>query len=154
MTQMYPAQRVDRVVGKTMLSLGLRPKRSETLADMEASFLAFKRAMYPPYQHAAHQAYLDKFLVQVARYVETDGREGIGRLIIMMPPRHGKTINVSKLFPAWFEGRNPDRRLINTSYSAKLANRNSRAVRNYIRDKRFGKFFPNIKLSRDTASLA
>lgn len=151
---MYPAQMIDRLVGNTLRDVGLRPMRRETAADMVASYLAFKKAMYPPYQHVLHQAFLDRYLIEVARYVETGGQEGIGRLIVEMPPRHGKTINISKLFPAWFEGRNPDRRLINTSYSAKLANRNSRAVRNYIRDKRYGRFFPTIKLSRDTASLA
>jgi len=151
---MYPAQMIDRLVGNTLRDVGLRPMRRETAADMVASYLAFKKAMYPPYQHVSHQAFLDRYLIEVARYVETGGQEGIGRLIVEMPPRHGKTINISKLFPAWFEGRNPDRRLINTSYSAKLANRNSRAVRNYIRDKRYGRFFPTIKLSRDTASLA
>jgi len=46
-------------------------------------------------------------------------------LLISLPPRHGKTLLISKHLPAWYLGRNPDKRIILTSYSAELSDENS-----------------------------
>ncbi len=43
------------------------------------------------------------------------------RLIVMMPPRHGKSQFISQYFPAWFLMRNPHKRIILTSYEADFA---------------------------------
>ncbi len=43
------------------------------------------------------------------------------RLIVTMPPRHGKSELISKYFPAWYLGRFPDRQVIMTSYEAGFA---------------------------------
>lgn len=116
------------------------------------SLTNFSRSMYSPYVHTPFQALVDEKLAAVARYVESGGKEGIGRLMIFMPPRSGKSLKTSKLFPAWFIGRNPDKRLIMASYGGKLAARNSRTVRNLIKSKRYTEFFPGVRLSDDTAS--
>lgn len=96
------------------------------------NFTAFKRHIYKRYQHPVHLDALDTALMDVARYVETGGREGAYALIAEMPPRHGKTLTVSRYFPAWFLGRNPDCRVMLTSYGATLAHKNSRAARGII----------------------
>lgn len=54
------------------------------------------------------------------------------RLIIEVPPRHGKSLLSSKYFPAWFLGRNPDRRVILASYGADLASDFGRAARDVL----------------------
>ena len=46
--------------------------------------------------------------------------------MITMPPRHGKSELASVHFPAWYLGRNPDRRVIACSHTASLAYRFSR----------------------------
>lgn len=43
------------------------------------------------------------------------------RLIINMPPRHGKSEFISKYFPAWYLGTFPDKRLILCSYGQQFA---------------------------------
>src|SRR5262249_15606231 len=43
------------------------------------------------------------------------------RLIINVPPRHGKSQLTSKIFPSWFVGRDPYRSVIVASYNEKLA---------------------------------
>lgn len=118
------------------------------------SFSQFKRRVYSAYVETAYQRALDEKLEQVARYVASEGREGIGRLMIFMPPRHSKTLNVSKLFPAWFIGGNPDKRMITASYGATLATRNSRTVRNLIRSKPYREIFPGIELAHDSSSAS
>lgn len=45
----------------------------------------------------------------------------IKRLMVMMPPRHGKSEMCSHYFPAWFLGRFPDMRVILSSYEADFA---------------------------------
>lgn len=96
---------------------------------------------------------LDHALSQVAEYVESNGERGIGRLVIEMPPRHGKTLTTSRLFPAWFLGRNPNKRVMLVSYGATLANKNSRVARNYIRSSTYQRLFPGIELAQDSAAV-
>ena len=43
------------------------------------------------------------------------------RLIVNMPPRHGKSEFVSKYFPAWYLGRYPEKKVILASYEASFA---------------------------------
>lgn len=113
---------------------------------------AFKQQFWPHYQHCAHQALLDSHLERVARYIKTGGEQGIGRLMVFMPPRHGKTLTVSRLFPAWILGMMPDLSIIMSSYAQRLATRNSKFVRNAIESARYDDFFPGITLSDDTAA--
>lgn len=61
-----------------------------------------------------HLDVLDKALKDVS-----EGR--IKRLIVTMPPRHGKSERVSKKFPAWHLGRNPQDEMIISSYSVDLS---------------------------------
>src|SRR3972149_6711257 len=70
--------------------------------------VAFSEYVAPWYRAAAHHRLLGEFLEQVEIYIRTGGRTGIGRLLIFEPPRHGKTEQASKHFPAWVIGRNPD----------------------------------------------
>lgn len=84
--------------------------------------------------------------------METGGAEGIGRLIVEMPPRHGKSLTVSRLYPAWHMGQNPEHRFMQVSYGADLASKHSRYVRNLIRTMQYREVFPAIGLAPDSAA--
>lgn len=56
------------------------------------------------------------------------------RVIVTMPPRHGKSERVSKKFPAWHVGRNPGDEIILASYSIDLSRSFSRIARDTLRD--------------------
>lgn len=118
----------------------------------QIGFTDFKRAVYREYQHARHLEALDTALTAVSRYTTT--REGINRLIVEMPPRHGKTVTTSRLFPAWHIGNHPDHRIILVSYSADLAHANSRAVRTLVDSLAFRSLFPGITLNRISRSVS
>lgn len=75
------------------------------------------------------------------------------RIITNMPPRHGKTLLGSKIFAAWCLGRNPDRPIIVSSYSASMAYAISRAVRSYVRSDRFQSVFPGVELAEDSQAI-
>ena len=53
-------------------------------------------------------------------------------MIVTMPPRHGKSERVSKKFPAWHIGRNPDDEIILASYSIDLSRDFSRIARDTL----------------------
>jgi len=74
------------------------------------------------------------------------------RLMLFMPPRHGKSELASTQFPAWFLGRNPTREIISSSYSASLATSFSRKVRELLRTPKYASVFKDTKLSKDTQS--
>jgi hypothetical protein len=74
-----------------------------------AKFLYFCKYTDPKFEDAAHMTLVANKLEQVARYLQTGGKEGIGRLMILMPPRHGKSEMASRKFFAWLMGANePD----------------------------------------------
>lgn len=54
------------------------------------------------------------------------------RLMLLMPPRHGKSEIASKTFPAWHLGRNPDHEIIQCSYNVGLAMGFSRKVQQLL----------------------
>lgn len=68
----------------------------------------------------------------------------IKRLIINMPPRHGKSELTSKYFPAWYLGKKPDQRIILTSYEANFAAQWGRKTKELIAE--YGGLF-NIELN-------
>lgn len=124
-------------------------------------FLDFSCYVAPWYEPAAHHRLVAKELEQVARYIETKGKEGTGRLMIFLPPREGKTEQVSRLFPSWVLGKLPNSRIILTSYGADLAMDNSRAARAYVTGDRYAAIFGRmsvkdqpVELSEDTRSKA
>jgi predicted phage terminase large subunit-like protein len=72
------------------------------------------------------------------------------RLIINMPPRHTKSEFASYLLPAWFLGRYPDKKIIQTAHTAELAVGFGRKVRNLVNSKDFKRIFPNVSLQADS----
>lgn len=120
----------------------------------------FAEYIAPWYAAAAHHRLVAELLEQVETYVRTKGQTGIGRLMVFMPPRHGKTEMVSRLFPAWLLGKQPDARIILTSYNADLASKNSRAARDYVLNERYRPVFGSlgsvdepVRLSEDSRSV-
>lgn len=75
----------------------------------------------------------------------------IKRLIVNMPPRHGKSEVISKGFPAWYLGRHPDDEIMLTCYGAELAEDFSRINREKLRE--FGKDIFGITISRESSAV-
>ena len=69
------------------------------------------------------------------------------RLIICMPPRSGKSQIVSRAFPAYALGRDPNLNIIATSYSSDLTSSFNRDIQRIIEDDRYSEIFPDTTLS-------
>lgn len=64
------------------------------------------------------------------------------RLMILMPPRHGKSEIASRNFPPWHLGQYPDHEFIACSYNVSLAMDFSRKVKGIMTDPRYSAVFP------------
>jgi predicted phage terminase large subunit-like protein len=82
--------------------------------------------------------------------LEAIERGDVDRLMIFMPPRHGKSELASRRFPAWYLGKNPARQIISASYNSDLSTDFGREVRNLMASADFGDVFPDTRLRIDS----
>lgn len=83
-------------------------------------------------------------------HLEAVERGEIDRLMVFMPPRHGKSEKTSKRFPSWYLGRNPGHHIIAASYNSDLATDFGREVRNIMASPDFREVFPEVELRQDS----
>jgi hypothetical protein len=74
----------------------------------------------------------------------------IDRVMLLVPPQHGKSTVVSKRFPAYMLGRDPTLDVIQVSASAELAAGFGREVRNCVASPEHQRIFPGTVLSEDS----
>tara|TARA_R100000329_G_scaffold36951_3_gene34827 strand:+ start:298 stop:1809 length:1512 start_codon:yes stop_codon:yes gene_type:complete len=118
----------------------------EEAKDKEQSkddFLTFVKRMWPAFISGRHHKTMANAFERVA-----SGE--LKRLIINMPPRHTKSEFASYLFPAWFLGKYPEKKIIQTAHTAELAVGFGRKVRNLINQEDFQNVFSGISLSADS----
>lgn len=101
--------------------------------------------MWSDYIPAAHHRLIASALEKVE-----SGK--LNRLMIFMPPRHGKSLLCSEFFPSWYFGRNPERQIIFATYAQTLADDFGRRVRNWLRDDMYRSVFPGTLLATDSAA--
>lgn len=75
------------------------------------------------------------------------------RLIVAVPPRHGKSNAASIKFPEWVLGHHPDWPIILASYAQDLPNRFSRSVRDMVNSAEYQAIFPDTKLRHDAKGV-
>lgn len=109
---------------------------------------AFAKATNPQFNVQAMH------IKKIAKALEDVEQGKIKRLMIFLPPRHGKTTLASEMFPAWFLGRNPDKSIIFTTYSQEFANNIGRKVRNIVASNEYKNIFPSTILSDDSSAAS
>lgn len=113
---------------------------------------AKERACYQAYCERVHRgrwkaARHHKLVCEKLEAVE---RGEIDRLMIFMPPRHGKSQSITETFPSWYLGRNPDKSVIEVSYGAHFAEKFGRLNRQKVEE--YGEKIFGIHVSSDQAS--
>ena len=115
------------------------------------NFLYFVQAVWPDFicrkakereQWGHHQHIADE-LTSIARGSK-------GRLIVNMPPRHTKSEFASFLYPAWYIGKFPKKKIMQVSHNAELAGRFGSKVRNLIDSPEYKQIFGDVKLREDS----
>lgn len=117
------------------------------LGLIRKNLLAYTVATYPEYEINWHHRVLSTKLQEAAE-------QGGKRIIVCMPPRHGKSEIVSVRFPAWYLGNFPHRKIITSSYNQDFANDFGRKVRNLVIDPRHKAFFPELRTMQDAESMS
>ena len=128
-----------RVLEKQLIHL-------EMLKEQElarAKFLKFTQKVWPTFISGRHHA-------RMAEAFERVARGECKRLIINMPPRHTKSEFASYLLPAWFLGKYPHKKVIQTSHTAELAVGFGRKVRNLVDSEVYKEIFPDLNLQADS----
>lgn len=109
------------------------------------SLLAFIKRFNPNYKagwvHEDICRRLEKFL----KAIENGDSP---RLMLFMPPRHGKSTIASQHLPGWALGHFPWMEIIAASYGSSLPNKFSRQVRGFLRDPKYKALFPSTTLDR------
>jgi len=144
---------IDTVIAKIMeLPINEQEAFFDSLSEYENSikreraqsdFASFVKDMWPGFIDGRHHKVMGKKFQEIA-----DGK--LKRLIINMPPRHTKSEFASFLLPAWFLGKFPGKKIIQTSNTAELAVGFGRKVRNLVDSEQYAKTFPNVSLRSDS----
>jgi len=86
----------------------------------------------------------------IAEALQQSEQGHIKRLMITMPPRHGKSELASRRFPAWFIGRDHLRQVIFATYSHEFGQDFGRTWREIIQSDRYRATFPGVSLKPET----
>ena len=107
------------------------------------TFTNFAKGIYPFLEiQPFHSVYY--------RVLEAFARGEIKRLIVTMPPQHGKSVGATTLLPAYMLGLNPDTRSAIASYSGSLASRFNRRVQRILDSREYEELFPETTIKRGT----
>lgn len=113
------------------------------------SLVQFTKRFYPQYNpgwvHHDIARRLEKFMKDVE-----DKKSP--RLMLLVPPRHGKSELVSIRFPAFVLGHHPEWEVINCGYNLDLPMKFSRKVREIARDPGYKPLFERAQLDPDSQS--
>ncbi|MFR9668536.1 MAG: phage terminase large subunit [Rikenellaceae bacterium] len=91
---------------------------------------------------------MESFHTIYYRVLEEFARGKIKRLIVTMPPQHGKSLASTTLLPAYMLGLNPDMRIAIASYSASLAGKFNRRVQRLIESCEYEEIFPQTTIKK------
>jgi predicted phage terminase large subunit-like protein len=110
--------------------------------DARENLIEFTEYTFPRYRTAQHHRI-------IARQLERVERGEIDRLMLLVPPRHGKSELASIRLPAWFLGRQPHKQFLSVSATEGLASDFGRAVRNTIDSPEYRAIF-DTRLAEDS----
>jgi len=122
-------------------ALDEKEKRTR-IVNAQNSVISFAQEVYPGFKEGAHHRKLAKIFDDVL-----SGKKK--RVIINIAPRMGKSEFSSYLFPAWFLGKYPEKKIIMATHTASLSEDFGRRIRNLIDADEYKRIFPNTTIAED-----
>lgn len=150
-TILTPEQAKALLMNMSKLSLEEKLEALELLNKSEehkkrhaarTDLIEFAKAVYPGFKVGPHHRKLAKIFGDVI-----SGKKK--RVIINIAPRMGKSEFSSYLFPAFFLGNFPEKKIIMGTHTAGLSEDFGRRVRNLIDDDEYKLLFPDTKIADD-----
>jgi hypothetical protein len=117
-------------------------ERRASLTAAKTNMLGFATAVYPGFKIGPHHKKLAKIFTDVV-----EGKKK--RVIINIAPRMGKSEFSSYLFPAYFLGKYPNKKIIMGTHTAGLSEDFGRRVRNLIDSDEYRDVFPQTLVADD-----
>ena len=105
------------------------------------SFAEFAMQVYPFLE-------LQPFHLTYYRLLEEFARGRIRKLMVSMPPQHGKSVGATTLLPCYMLGLNPDFRVAIASYSSLLASKFNRRAQRILESREYGAIFPETTIKK------
>ena len=112
------------------------------LAAAQDNMLGFAQAVYPGFKIGPHHKRLAKIFTDVI-----EGKKK--RVIINIAPRMGKSEFSSYLFPAYFLGKYPNKKIIMGTHTAGLSEDFGRRIRNLLDSEEYREVFPQTLVADD-----
>ena len=133
-----------------------QPTEQEIAAQAELASRVLSRRSLLPFVQRVNTRYLAGWVHEdICRRLEKfseDVAKGLSpRLMLLMPPRSGKSELCSRSFPSWHLGRNPHHEIIACSYNVSLAMTFSKKVKELMQDPVFQPVF-DIRLDPNNQS--
>ncbi len=119
---------------------------SQMIEKASQSLLAFTVWTKPDYDINWHHNIMCKHLDDFA-----EGK--IKRLMVFMPPRHGKSELVSRRLPAYLLGKRKDLKIVAASYSDSLAGAMNRDVQRIMESPEYLALFPHAQLGNPSRNV-
>ncbi len=109
--------------------------------ERQDNFAQFASFVFPAYEQTEfHKTYY--------KVLELFAKGKIKKLIVTVPPQHGKSQGSTILLPAYMLGLNPDLRIAIASYSATLATKFNRRAQKIIESREYGFVFPETRIKQ------
>ncbi len=118
--------------------------KERLIRTSRVSLLSFTRSTMPHFKPAGfHVTYYNKL---------TEFGEGkIKKLMVFIPPQHGKSEGSTRRLPAFALGKDPDKKIAIVSYSASKARKFNREIQRVIDTPEYNEIFPNTTLNASNA---
>ena len=118
----------------------------KVLQNSKVDFLTFVRLVAPTLVSDWKMGKHIEVISEKLRQLESGE---IKRLMVFLPPRSSKSVLCSKLFPAWYIGRNPEHEILTVSHSDQLSSDFGRSVRDIVNSEQFQDIFKGVSLRSD-----
>ena len=114
--------------------------RERLIREARTDLLPFTRATMPTFDPA-------EFHVRYYHVLTLFAEGKIKKLMVFMPPQHGKSEGSTRRLPAYMLGRNPDNKIAVVSYSAPKARKFNREIQRIIDTPEYAEIFPETRLN-------
>ncbi len=114
--------------------------KERLIRESRVSLLTFTKATMPTFEPAP-------FHVQYYHQLNDFADGKIKKLMVFMPPQHGKSEGSTRRLPAYILGRDPNRKVAVVSYSAPKARKFNREIQRIIDTPEYHEIFPETSLS-------
>lgn len=119
----------------------VRAMKERLLRESRSDLLRFTLATMPTFRPASFHRWYYGILSRFAH-------KEIKKLMVFMPPQHGKSEGSTRRLPAFIEGINPDTRLAVVSYSATKAKKFNREIQRIMDTPEYLSIFPETQLGQ------